>query len=353
MQNDLLERVVADVDSELKTFITKRAAQSSQHASHQKLWDALLAVVLGGGKRLRPYLMVLAAMSDGDEYNTKLVPVATGWELIHQCMLIHDDIIDRDTVRHGKSNVGGMYREYYKSLGLTDDAANHYADSAALLAGDLALSGSYQLILESDFASDVTHKVLQTFGEALDAVALGELQDTETAFVDHATINAVMIAELKTASYSFVGPLKSGAQLAGRDSKTVATFAEYGKALGIAFQLRDDWLGVFGDPKIFGKSVDSDIVEGKRTLLIEYTFASATAAESELLHNVLGNSQATATSIQAVRDLIVSTGARQRVEEDIDAYTKKAHDLLTDITMPDAVRDRFQSLERKLLQRQQ
>lgn len=351
MRDELLNKIASAVDAELARFIKVRAKQSIKHPSHQLLWDSLHDVVLGGGKRLRPYLMVLSYLASGKKYDAKLIPPATGWELIHQCMLIHDDIIDRDTVRHGRLNIGGFYREHYQKLGVNDTAAGHYADGAALLAGDLALSGAYQLILASDFSPSVKDAVLNTFGEALDAVALGELQDTEAAFMSNEAKNALLIAELKTASYSFVGPLKTGAQLANMDKTAVDDFGRYGNALGIAFQLRDDWLGVFGDPKIYGKSVNSDILEGKRTLLVEYAYEMADAHGQTTLHATLGNLDASATDIETVRQIINECGARQRVEAEIDTYTQTAHKILNNISMPDDVRERFQSLETYLLDR--
>lgn len=353
MDNPLLHKVAEDVNNELARYIGVRSQQSIRHESHKQLWNSLRQVSLGGGKRLRPYLMVLAYLASGAAYDKKLIPVATAWELIHQCMLIHDDIIDRDTVRHGQPNISGEYRERYKKIGVAEDSIGHYADSAALLAGDLALSGAYQLILESTFDHAIKSEVLQTFGQALDAVALGELQDTEAAFMTSENKNALLIAELKTASYSFVGPLKSGAQLADMDTLQVTKFVKYGTALGIAFQLRDDWLGVFGNPDVYGKSVSSDIFEGKRTLLVEFAYDLSDSAGKTVLDNTLGNLHATPDQVEAVRNIMDKSGARQKVESEIDSYTMAAHTVLSSIEMPDVVRKHFQDLEAQLLHRQQ
>ncbi len=348
----LLGEVACDVDGVLSSYFKDQLSRADQHFSHHRLWENYQTVIMAGGKRLRPYLVVLGYLAGGGTYNEAIIDVATAWELLHQAMLIHDDIIDRDYIRRGVSNVSGLYRRQYKVPSDHTIDVGHYADSAALLAGDLGISGAYQLMINSDFPAEKKLLITQTFGRAIERVVMGELQDTEAALEPIGTANARLIAELKTASYSFVGPLVSGAQLAGVNEVTIAQFEKFGDALGIAFQLRDDWLGLFGDSLATGKSIDSDVQEGKQTLLVEYAYERATSVQKKILEHIVGKLDATPEEVDEVREIVTASGGKAAVEALIDQYTHAAQTTLHAMAIDSDAKTMLDALSERLLQRQ-
>jgi geranylgeranyl pyrophosphate synthase len=303
-------------------------------------------VTQAGGKRLRPYLVLLGYAAAGGEAFSELIPAAAAQELLHQCLLIHDDIIDRDDIRHGVLNVTGRFKQIYHHA---DQA--HYANSAAILAGDLLLSGVYQMVNESTHEASIKARIMQRIGEAMYSVGAGELLDTESAMMPIGDTDALKIARLKTASYSFVIPLLCGAEQANANSTTMAGLREFGENLGIAYQLKDDLLGVFGDEQQTGKSSSGDIREGKHTLLMQLAVQRATKAESQILQAVLGNPQAAPATIDHVRAIVLSSGAQDIVLQKIDDYLKRATQATKTFSMSPQLSAAFEMLLTQLHRR--
>lgn len=346
---DSIAAVASSVTDILHAYCVEQQS-AARHTSHKRAWEVLDSVITGGGKRLRPYMFITAYCLDGRKPTTAAMNVAAAWEMLHQCMLIHDDIIDRDFMRHGKLNMNGTYREMYSSYAVSDADRDHYANSAAIIGGDLALSAAYELILTSGLDGKQIQTATRYLRNAIHAVALGELQDTETALVTSSADDALLIAEMKTASYSFIGPLQSGAALAGYPEHVVAQLEIFGKSLGIAFQLQDDVLSVFGDEAITGKLSDSDIREGKQTLLVNYARAAATDQQANLLETILGNHESAQNDIEQVKQMFRDTGALRQVETEIAQYTKQAEDALIALG-PNLNREKLRELADKLLDR--
>jgi len=349
--DDHLLEVAAAVDEQLRHYFDGKKPSYQRHVSHTHMWENLEQVVIAGGKRLRPYLLVLAYETGGRTFDDSVIQVASGWEMLHQCMLIHDDIIDRDILRHGQPNISGRYRVNYELHDLSDEDRAHFADSAALIAGDLALSAAYELILESPFDPPKKLAACQVLSDAIHAVALGELHDTEASFSAIDSQETVLIAEMKTASYSFIGPLMCGALLADMDEAGLASIAAFGRALGIAYQLKDDWLGLFGETTTIGKSNTSDITEGKRTSFVEYALLHVSPQESRRLQSILGNPDASAKDFATFRSLIESSGARAHVEGLIKEYTTEAKARLRSYGHPGPAVDRLLLLSDNLIER--
>lgn len=332
------EFVQAKINEIIGDYCQKQIANSKNYPVSLELWQSLQRVVLAGGKRLRPYLIALACEACGGKPSLATMQVAAGWEMLHQSLLVHDDIIDRDYIRHGKLNVAGEYQQIYAKRGGNEPNVSHYANSAALLAGDLALSSAYQLALRADLDATQQQGVLEVMNDAINAVAGGELQDTDSVLDPIGSTDSLKIAELKTASYSFVAPLQTGAVLAGAPTSTTKLLADLGIATGIAFQLKDDLLGLFGDIENTGKSNDGDVKEGKRTLLVQYAFEAATPEQQNFIKEIVGNPDATSEQVQTFRELVVQTGAKKRVEDLVANYAEQAQKIVTSI--PD-VDERF------------
>jgi geranylgeranyl diphosphate synthase type II len=261
----------------------------------------------------------------GGKDETGILSIAASQELLHLSMLIHDDIIDRDYVRYGVKNIHGSFDEVYAPLISDDDERRHYASSAALLGGDLLLSSAYDIVTGSTLPDAKKILALTYLSNSVFNVVGGELLDTEASFRPHDQVDPIKIALFKTSSYSFIAPLCSGAAIAGASDTELENMSSFGEALGIAFQLADDLLGVFGDEQVTGKSTTSDISEGKFTLLVKEALNLADEADRTTLQSLLGKHDISNEEAEQVRSIFVRSGAKASIERSIETYALAAH----------------------------
>lgn len=321
------------------------------YPSYARLWDSLHNLVRAGGKRLRPRMSILAYEAFGGQDIDEFIPIAVAQELLHIGLLIHDDIIDRDNIRYGAPNVTGQYHAIYGQLGLTKDNLSHYSNSAAILAGDLMISEAYQMIMQSKVNDADKLTATRLLGQGMFDVAGGELLDTESAFRVDAKADALVIARYKTASYSFVTPLLTGAEIAGANTDQISLLRTYAIALGIAFQLADDLLGVFGNEEETGKSNTGDIREGKYTFLVEQCLKLMSTDEKTVFEKYFGNSDSTPEEIEIIRKIMIGSGARQKTEESILKYATQARQALEGLLLEDRYYNQFNRLILKATER--
>lgn len=341
-----LDRARLATDNFLHGFTQERIKMAdSISPTYGDTWRAIDKLVRAGGKRLRPYMVGLSygAFSSDMDYD-RILPAMVAEELFHQAVLIHDDIIDRDTVRYGAPNITGQYDSIYQSLIGDDTERRHFSNSAALLAGDLLLSSSYQVLQRTKVESGNLVAATETFAEAIFAVSGGELLDTETTFRSTGGADAYTIALYKTARYSFVGPLLVGAELAGASNDAIDSLREFGEKLGVAFQLQDDLLGVYGDSAETGKSTSSDIVEGKRTFMIEMFEKLADDQQRREFSTIFHKLDANDEQIDRARVLLDISGARQAVETEIDSLRSLAVEALDAVDIDSVFRSAFVQL---------
>ncbi|MDB5167286.1 MAG: crtE [Candidatus Saccharibacteria bacterium] len=311
---------------------------------YETLWKNLYDLHKSGGKRIRPKIVLMSYEAFGGSDYATIAPIACAHELLHFSMLIHDDIIDRDTMRYGVDNISGRYQKLYAKVLSDKSDQSHYANSAALIAGDLMLAGAQRLINESNLSSDQKVALQRIMYDSIFDVAGGQLLDTESSFRPLGSIDALKIAHFKTASYSFVGPFLTGASLAGANKKDTETLRDLAMNLGIAYQLTDDLLGIFGDEAETGKSNTGDIREGKRTYLIERTVKLLSPAQLQIFETYFGKQNATEADIKSIKELIVNSGAKHETEKLISLYTKRAEKSLDTLHIPDESRTQFAEL---------
>jgi len=324
-------------------FVEKISSATSLHPSYARLWEYTYALFSAGGKRVRPYMTLLSYQAAGGTRPLiDIVPAASAQEILHLSLLVHDDIIDRDTVRYGVANVAGQYRESYAGT-LKKEDVEHYANAAAILAGDLLLSGAYELTSRLKLPADGVVQATQTLSSAVFAVAGGELLDTESAF-SGTPANAESIAAHKTASYSFIGPFVMGAQLAEASDMFISAISAFGLHLGIAFQLQDDLLSVFGDSSVTGKTTIGDIREGKRTYLIEQLYQLATAEQIQQFELLYGKADITDEDADIVRVLLKESGAEQATKARIEYFSVQAETALRQLQLQQPYHDAFERL---------
>ena len=323
------------VDEFIVSRLTLRRDQAQQiEPSYAYLWQAILDLFQAGGKRLRPFMTIVAFQAFSDAEISAVLPAAAAEELLHLAMLIHDDIIDRDTIRYGVKNISGSFYEHYETLVHNERDRHHFSDSAAILAGDLLIAEAFTLLAESDCDTECILAATKILHTSIFGVVGGELLDTEASFKKLASAPPLLIAEYKTASYSFVGPLTLGATLAGATETDLQGLKEYAKLLGIGYQIRDDVIGVFGDETVTGKSTDSDITEGKRTILTDEFLRLATPEQKELYRHTFGNHHATDEAITALKIAFKESGALDATEVQISHFAEQAAVALAQLTIP-------------------
>jgi geranylgeranyl diphosphate synthase type II len=305
-----------------------RARAAATDPEHARLWDALAAAT-EGGKRFRPALVTAAHDGLGGTSFAAAVEVGAAVELLHTAFIIHDDVIDGDDLRRGRLNVSGTFHAYALASGTDPDDAGSIGLTAGILAGDLALAAAIRAVATCGASTEVTHRLLDLFDAALHTTAAGELADVRLSVgVAPASLpESMTMVEQKTSAYSFGLPLQAGALLAGADEGTVGRLGQAGRTMGIAFQLVDDLLGVFGDPTLTGKSATSDLRTRKQTPLL--THAQATP-EWELIRPYVGRDLLD-DELNEVRRLLMMSGSRRFVEELAEAYLSTARMVLEEL----------------------
>lgn len=331
MTNSLsLDHIRPLVDEQLRTLFERRRQQAGTiDDSYGQFWTRIEQVATAGGKRIRPYLTMIG----NGAYDERVLPVAVAQELIHIAMLMHDDIIDHDTLRHGEKNMTGLYIDTYGPHA-GQSRALHYANSAAMLAGDALISEAYRLIDGSKFDSATKQKLTDQLGVSVFEVIGGELLDVEAGFITGTPHNPLTIYRYKTSSYSFIGPLLSGAYCSGANAETLATLERFATNIGIAFQIQDDLLGVFGNEEVTGKSTLADLIEGKQTLLVLYHKEHMTPVQAERFA-WFGNAQAATAQLEAIKRDMTTSGARQKTTDHADRYFAAAKDDLRQLPADD------------------
>ncbi|WP_353829101.1 polyprenyl synthetase family protein [Agromyces sp. SYSU T0242] len=272
------ELLDAAIDDELRTFFADARRRAGAYGTHYTaLWESI-EQQSSGGKRIRPRLVWSAYRGFGGTERALATRVALAFELLHTAFLIHDDLIDRDTVRRGAPNVAGRFAARAEEYGGDAATGEVWAATAAVLAGDLALSRAHRELAMLPVGRARREALLDILDRAVFVSAAGELADVVASLRDStpALDGVLATLEQKTAVYSCEAPLAAGAVLAGAPDDAVAALCRFGRLVGVAFQITDDVLGVFGDPGVTGKSASADLREGKRTALIAH--AATTSA---------------------------------------------------------------------------
>lgn len=341
---------IDEVANRLSDFFRDKERQAAAYGrQYVDLWSAMRRSV-DGGKRFRPALVVYAYHALGGERGEEAVVVATAFELLHSAFLLHDDVIDGDVMRRGQPNVVGTLSARALDDGLDTRAASRWGEAAAILAGDLLIHSSQALVARLELDQRVRTALLDLLEECLYITAAGELADvafstgTETPVLSQ----VISMAQWKTAHYSFQAPLQAGAVLAGAGPETLAALGEYGRNVGIAFQLRDDVLGVFGATDLTGKSTTSDIREGKTTPMMCYALQRS---ESSELSDLLERGEVTEQDAARVREILEAVGARSFIEQLIADHSRAALAALDTPAIPEALRQRLIEVAAKARER--
>ena len=313
------------IDKEIEHYfdIAIKEAQKSDKLIAEALTHTK-KIALAGGKRIRGALLCQAYFGLGGKEKKKILKVAAAIELVHLFLLVHDDIIDRGDLRHNQDTLHKMLEKKYRK-NISAEQAKHFGESIAIIGGEMLYVIANKIILEAGFSLQEMTRALVQLQKIVATTIIGQSQDIAIEYSKNATQQEVLaMYENKTARYTFEGPLYVGAMLAGcNDKKTFALLSEYAMPLGIAFQIKDDVLGIFGSQKKMGKSVASDIEEGKQSLLVIKARLLATKTEKKQLNSILGKNKLTQKEILTFQNILKSTGALEYAEKLAAQYLDK------------------------------
>jgi geranylgeranyl diphosphate synthase type I len=306
------------VDKALSAFLAARRSQLlAIDPALAELCDAAEAFVLRGGKRLRPAFAYWGFRGAGGLDSDAVAGAVAALELVQASALIHDDLMDRSDTRRGEPAVHRRFEARHTAAGWRGGAAA-FGDSAAVLLGDLVLVWSDEMLQTSGVELTDLARARAVFDDMRTEVTVGQYLDVLTqATGDTSVERAGKVARYKSAKYTVERPLLLGAALAGATPAVAASFSAFGLPLGEAFQMRDDVLGVFGDPAQTGKPAGDDLREGKRTYLVAAAFAALGEDERAELDAGLGDQGLDDAGVRRLRSLISSSGALARTEERI------------------------------------
>jgi geranylgeranyl diphosphate synthase type I len=327
------------VDKALATFLGgQRALLAGIDSTLAELSDALEVFVLGGGKRLRPAFAYWGYRGAGGTDTDSVVAAVSALELVQASALIHDDLIDRSDTRRGEPSVHRRFEARHTAAGWRGGSAG-FGDSAAVLLGDLAMVWSDELLHTSGVGTLELARARVVFDEMRTEVTVGQYLDVLTqATADTSVERAGKVARFKSAKYTVERPLLLGAALAGAPSAVRDAYSSFGLPLGEAFQMRDDVLGVFGDPAETGKPAGDDLREGKRTYLVAAAFAALSDASKAELDAGLGNQGLDDAGVARLRSLIRDSGALAATERRIDELMTASLSALTSAPIDETAR---------------
>ena len=264
---------------------------------------------MAGGKRIRPAFLYYAYLATGGKDSDEILKIGMAVELLHSFLLIHDDIIDKDKSRHGTNTI----HERYKKIASKYDAAkdrNHFGNSMAIIAGDLALGMTCDIASNNNFPSGILLKVFDKIQKIIFMTGSGEMMDIVMSYEKKVTEKQILeMHEQKTAHYTFEGPIHLGCILSEAPSKYFNLFSKYALPLGKAFQIKDDILGIFGSEKETGKAIGSDIVEGKKTLLVLKALEKGNKEQRKIIKQCLDKKNISKKEIEEFRKVIRETGS--------------------------------------------
>ena len=318
------------VNSRLDSFISERESILLSLGPDLMPFIDFSRQFLSGGKRFRAQFALMGFGTQASHIPDFAIDVASALEIFHAAALVHDDIMDKSDTRRGGPSAHRRFEDVHGTAHWAGSSAD-FGTSAALLFGDLLLAFSDELIAAGFLQSSNSEAALRSRKEfdrmRLDVTAgqyLDIVEERAWPSIDklEALPRAHRVVIFKSAKYSVEAPLVIGAALAGASDEHIATLRTFGLPLGIAFQLRDDLLGVFGDPSVTGKPAGDDLREGKRTVLIALAQRELADSDVSTMDELLGSANLDEAAIVLLRDMLVSSGAVDQIE---NLITQQVH----------------------------
>jgi geranylgeranyl diphosphate synthase type I len=307
----------------LVTFVRDRCDERVRGIPGADFVSGLLTSYMGGGKYVRSMFMYLGWLCGAGDSDAAL-RAATSMELLHAFALIQDDVMDRAVTRRGRTAAHVRLAKWYETQNMAGDAG-HFGESAALLLSDLLLVWAERMLRESGIGADALTRGWPVYDKLRDELAVGQLADLIYDARHLPPMEAVLeMSRRKSGNYTVRRPLELGAALAGCDQAVRDVLGRYGGLVGEAFQLRDDLLGVFGEPSVTGKPSGGDVREHKATSVITLAAELAGPVTRDELGRLYARERLSQPDLARVRELIEGTGAVDRIEQMIESRVRKA-----------------------------
>ncbi|MCG5212344.1 polyprenyl synthetase family protein [Streptosporangium sp. KLBMP 9127] len=339
-----LEDLRAEVDRSLRKFLDGRRPLIGEPDLAPLL--AAAEDFLSGGKRLRPAFCYWGWHAAGGDADPAIFTAAASLELLQASALIHDDVMDKSDLRRGMPAAHRRFQALHERSGW-QGSARQFGEGAAILLGNLLLLWSGEMWRTSGLPAESLAAVQPLHDHMRSELMCGQYLDLlEQAHGENTFDSALRVALYKSGKYSVEQPLRLGLTLATRTGRPWIDrlCAEYGQKVGIAFQLRDDVLGVFGDPAETGKPAGDDLREGKRTMLVARTLAAAAPAQAAVVRELLGDPELDADGLGRLRTIIEDSGALAACEEMIKHYLEDALHALDQAPVTPDARDALAAL---------
>lgn len=337
-------RFLAALQQNLQAFLDKQVDILTPISSETRALLEAISALASGGKRMRALLCYWGWRGAGGPADAgEITTAGTALELFQAAALIHDDIIDRSDTRRGAPSVHRRFSNLHLSSGWALDP-NEFGRAAAILAGDLCLSFSEEVFSSVGPRTAYDTRARAVFNRMRTEVMAGQYLDILEEVAGSgkpdgtAVERAQAILRYKSAKYSTEHPLMLGGALAGSSEARLQGYAEFALPLGEAFQLRDDVLGVYGDPSATGKPAGDDLREGKRTVLIGYALSHANRRDRAFVDEQLGNPALDPDQIQRCRAILIDSGALASTETLIEQLRGEAFAALARLDLDDVTR---------------
>lgn len=314
------------IDRTLASFFYN---QKKQQKNKSKFFSGLLDnfaeyTLRKSNKRIRAILVVLSYQLFGGNDLKKILEVAISMELLHSGLLIHDDIIDQDLYRRGGLSFHYLFEKYHQA-NFKKGESKHFGQCMGILAGDVGFAFAYKSLIESRLTDKIKFKILGLFNKMYYETCYGETLDVVNGYEKKVREKDVFdVYKYKTAKYTIETPLLMGAVSAGASDKNLQQISKFALPLGIAFQIKDDILGMFGNRERIGKPVTSDLEEGKETLLIIKTFQKANEKQKKSLLKYFGHKNLKMADLNKVRNIIIETGGLKYSQDYAKILVSKA-----------------------------
>jgi geranylgeranyl diphosphate synthase type I len=318
-----------------KYFVKKRDKYQGIDPVIEVSLDIMEDFTMRGGKRLRPALLYNSYKMFGGKKQEEIIQVSMFIEIIQSFLLIHDDIFDNDDLRRGKITVHKFFEKYAGQYDVNDK--KRFGEVLGILNGDLANQFVFDILTDSSLEDSIKVKIAKETANLISKVLVGQILDYVGAIKDTLDWSDLeKIYKNKTSTYTYELPLVAGAIIAGiENGETFEKLRKFAFYSGIAFQLRDDILGLFGTEEKLGKNIASDVEEGKRTLLVIQALNNCDAEQAKTIHKLLGQETVNKEELEVFRSIVIDTGALEYTEKKCKDFSAKAQDIFETIEYKD------------------
>jgi len=318
-------------------FVAVRCAPELQ-AAGIGIASEVLRDFVAGGKCVRSTFMYLGWLCGAGDDDAAL-RAAASLELLHAFALLQDDVMDGSELRRGRPAGHVTFARWHRHLALSG-SPSRFGESAAVLLGDLCLVWAAQMLRESGVPATKLDRVWPRYDAMRTELAVGQFADLINDAGRRPSLDAVLdVSRRKSGNYTVRRPLEMGAAMAGCDDQVLTMLGGYGDAIGEAFQMRDDVLGIFGSPEVTGKPSGSDLTEHKATSVVAAAYHLANPTLRRQLRELMSADDLDDSDVHRWRELIVATGAVDWIEGLIDARLTRAMDLVGGSNIRPAVRN--------------